>query len=184
MNPSSGMTGYINPLQVQVSHTDLVRFWVIVAFIVSIIGIAYVSMSAGYGTIVPQLFYIPIVYTAYFYPERSMYVACCCGVAYSFVAAFFAVPELYAMAGILFQALLFVVIAAAATVVLKHRETTTPAPPEDDAEAIRTMIRPEKTIIQNSNCWYCGAQISPGRKSWPLNLPKYGNTGIILQSSL
>ena len=61
--------------------------------------------------------------------------------AYSFVAAFFAVPELYAMAGILFQALLFVVIAAAATVVLKHRETTTPAPPEDDAEAIRTMIK-------------------------------------------
>ena len=89
MNQSSGMTGYVNPLQVQVSHTDLVRFWVIVAFIVSIIGIAYVSMAAGYGTIVPQLFYIPIIYTAYFYPDRSMYVACCCGVAYSFVAGFF-----------------------------------------------------------------------------------------------
>jgi hypothetical protein len=141
MNQSSGMTGYVNPLQVQVSHTDLVRFWVIVAFIVSIIGIAYVSMSAGYGTIVPQLFYIPIIYTAYFYPDRSMYVACCCGVAYSFVAAFFVVPELYAVAGILFQALLFVVIAAAAAIVLKHRETQSPALPEEDAEAIRTMIK-------------------------------------------
>ena len=139
MNQSSGMTGYVNPLQVQVSHTDLVRFWVIVAFIVSIVGIAYVSMSAGYGTIVPQLFYIPIIYTAYFYPDRSMYVACCCGVAYSFVAAFFAVPELYAVAGILFQALLFVVIAAAAAILLKHRDT--PALPDEDAEAIRTMIK-------------------------------------------
>jgi hypothetical protein len=141
MNQSSGMTGYVNPLQVQVSHTDLVRFWVIVAFIVSIVGIAYVSMSAGYGTIVPQLFYIPIIYTAYFYPDRSMYVACCCGVAYSFVAAFFAVPELYAVAGILFQALLFVVIAAAAAILLKHRDIPSPALPEEDAEAIRTMIK-------------------------------------------
>jgi hypothetical protein len=141
MNQSSGMAGYVNPLQVQVSHTDLVRFWVIVAFIVSIIGIAYVSMSAGYGTIVPQLFYIPIIYTAYFYPDRSMYVACCCGVAYSFVAAFFAVPELYAVAGILFQALLFVVIAAAAAILLKHRDIPSPSLPEEDAEAIRTMIK-------------------------------------------
>jgi hypothetical protein len=141
MNQSSGMTGYVNPLQVPVSHTDLVRFWVIVAFIVSIVGIAYISMSAGYGTIVPQLFYIPIIYTAYFYPDRSMYVACCCGVAYSFVAAFFAVPELYAVAGILFQALLFVVIAAAAAILLKHRDIPSPALPGEDAEAIRTMIK-------------------------------------------
>lgn len=140
MNQSSGMTGYVNPLQVHWSHTDLVRFWVIVSFIISIIGIAYVSMSAGYGTIVPQLFYFPILYTAYFYPERSMYVACCCGVAYSFVAAFFVVPELYALAGIIFQALLFVVIAAGAAIVLKHRDSNSPALPEDDAEAIRTMI--------------------------------------------
>jgi hypothetical protein len=140
MNQSSGMTGYVNPLQVHWSHTDLVRFWVIVSFIISIIGIAYVSMSAGYGTIVPQLFYFPILYTAYFYPDRSMYVACCCGVAFSFVAAFFVVPELYALAGIIFQALLFVVIAAGAAIVLKHRDSNSPALPEDDAEAIRTMI--------------------------------------------
>jgi len=141
MNQSSGMTGYVNPLQVPWSHTDLVRFWVIVAFIISIIGIAYVSMSAGYGTIVPQLFYIPILYTAYFYPGRSMYVACGCGVAYSFVAAFFVVPELYAVAGIIFQAVLFVVVAAGAAIVLKHSKIKFPALPEDDGEAIRTMIK-------------------------------------------
>jgi len=141
MNQSSGMTGYANPLQVHRSHTDLVRFWVIVAFIVSIIGIAYVSMSAGYGTIVPQLFYIPILYTAYFYPGRSMYVACCCGVAYSFVAAFFVVPELYAVAGIIFQAILFVVVAAGAAIVLKHSDIASPSLPGNEAEAVRTMIK-------------------------------------------
>jgi hypothetical protein len=135
------MTGYANPSQSFRSHTDLVRFWVIVAFIVSIIGIAYVSMSAGYGTIVPQLFYIPILYTAYFYPRRAMYVACCCGVAYSFVAAFFVVPELYAVAGIIFQAILFVVVAAGAAIVLKHSDISSSALPEDDAEAVRTMIK-------------------------------------------
>jgi len=140
MNQSSGMTGYSIPLQFRWSHTDLVRFWVIVTFIISIIGLAYISMSAGYGTIVPQLFYFPILYTAYFYPDRGMYVACSCGVAYSFVAAFFVVPELVAIAGIIIQALLFVVIAAGAAVVLKHRENISPALPEDDAEAIRTMI--------------------------------------------
>jgi predicted HTH transcriptional regulator len=44
------------------------------------------------------------------------------------------------VAGIIFQALLFVVIAAGAAIVLKHRDTPSPALPEDDAEAIRTMI--------------------------------------------
>ena len=93
MNQPASLTGYSPYLEVRWSHTDLVRFWVIVTFILSIIGIAYISMSAGYGTIVPQLFYFPILYTAYFYPDRGMYVACSCGVAYSFVAAFFVVPE-------------------------------------------------------------------------------------------
>ena len=140
MNQSPGMTGYTNPLFYRWSHTDFVRFWVIAAFIISIIGIAYLSMSAGYGTIVPQLFYIPIIYTAYFYPHRGMYVACSCGVAYSFVAAFFVVPELFAVAGILFQALLFVGVAAGAAIVLNHRENNYPVLPEDDTEAVRTMI--------------------------------------------
>jgi hypothetical protein len=156
MNQSSGMTGYVNPLQVHSSHTDLVRFWVIAAFIISIIGIAYVSMSAGYGTIVPQLFYIPILYTAYFYPGRSMYVACCCGLAYAFVVAFFVVPELYAVAGIIFQAVLFVVVAAGAAIVLKHSEIASPALPGDGAEAVRTMIKTgenDRTEFKLQSLW-------------------------------
>jgi len=140
MNQSSGVTAYTDPLQIPWSHTDLVRFWVIVSFILSIIGIAYISMSAGYGTIVPQLFYFPILYTAYFYPGRGMYVACSCGVAYSFVAAFFIVPELSAVAGIIVQVLLFIGIAAGSALVLKNRENVFHALPVDDAKTVQTMI--------------------------------------------
>jgi hypothetical protein len=141
MNHPASLTGYSPYLEVRWSHTDIVRFFVIAAFILSIIGIAYLSMSAGYGTIVPQLFYFPILYTAYFYPDRGMYVACSCGVAYSFVAAFFVVPEIAAVAGIIVQALLFVVIAAAAGVVLQHREISSSALEEDMSETILTMIK-------------------------------------------
>lgn len=134
------MAGYNKSQQIRWSQADLIRTWVIAAFILSITMLAYLSMSMGYGTIVPQLFYFPILYTAYFYPARSIYVACCCGIAYSFVAAFFAPPELFIMAGILVQVLLFVGIAAASGIVLKNREHRPPAYPGDDTEAVQAMI--------------------------------------------
>jgi len=140
MNWLSGMAGYKNPQKLRWSQTDLVRSWVIAAFILSITGLAYISMTMGYGTIVPQLFYFPILYTAYFYPARSIYVACSCGIAYSFVAAFFAAPELFIMVGIIIQVLLFVGIAAASGIVLKKREHGSPPFSGDDAEAVRAMI--------------------------------------------
>lgn len=141
MNQLSGMTGYLNHSQFRWSHTDLVRFWVIVAFVVSIIGIAYISMAAGYGTIVPQLFYFPILYTTYFYPDRGMHVASSCGIAYAFVAAFFVNPEFPAVAGIIVQAMLFVIIAAAAAIVLKQRNVKPAVLTDDTTEAIQTLIK-------------------------------------------
>jgi len=140
MNWLSGMAGYNNPLHPRWSQADLIRSWVIAAFILSITGLAYLSMSMGYGTIVPQLFYFPILYTAYFYPARSIYVACSCGIAYSFVAAYFAAPDLVIMAGIIIQVLLFIGIAAASGIVLKNREHRSPAFSGNDAEAVRVMI--------------------------------------------
>ena len=56
------------------SQTDLVRFVVIGAITLSITGITYLSTAAGYGAIIPQLFYFPILYTTYFYPGRGIYV--------------------------------------------------------------------------------------------------------------
>jgi predicted HTH transcriptional regulator len=69
-----------------------------------------------------------------------MYVACSCGVAYSFVAAFFVRPDVSSVGGIIVQALLFVVIAAAASVVLKNREIKSPDRKEEIDEAILTMM--------------------------------------------
>jgi hypothetical protein len=157
MNPS--VTGYGDSLKFPWSHTDLVRFWVILSFIISIIGIAYISMSLGYGTLVPQLFYFPILYTAYFYPDRGMYVACSCGVAYSFVAAFFIVPELSAVAGIIVQVLLFVGIAAGSALVLKKREILSPLQPEDDTRTVQVMINTgesDRTEFKNLSLWSTG----------------------------
>ncbi len=142
MNQPASLTGYFLNCRYAGRIPILYRFWVIVAFIVSIIGIAYVSMSAGYGTIVPQLFYIPIIYTAYFYPDRSMYVACCCGVAYSFVAAFFVVPgTLCSGRDTLPGTALCRYCSSSCSCSEAHGRSPSPALPEDDAEAIRTMIK-------------------------------------------
>jgi hypothetical protein len=134
------LTGYKNPPQFRVSHTDLIRFWVIVSITVSIICITYLSMSAGYGTIVPQLFYFPILYTTYFYPDRGMYTACSCAFSYLFVAAFFVIPEPVAVGGIIVQALLFLGIAAGSAYVLKKRDDGVYRVLSDDAKAVQAMI--------------------------------------------
>ena len=178
MHPSSNITGYGDSLKFPWSHTDLVRFWVILSFIISIIGIAYISMSMGYGTIVPQLFYFPILYTAYFYPDRGMYVACSCGVAYSFVAAFFIVPELSAVAGIIIQALLFVGIAAGSVLVLKKREIVSPVQPEDDTITVQAMINTgenDRIEFKNESLWSSGLSKEESLASESAEIRKYRN---------
>jgi hypothetical protein len=124
-----------------VSQTDLIRFIVIVAITLSITGITYLSTAAGYGAIVPQLFYFPILYTTYFYPGRGVYVACCSAAAYLVIAGPFAMPDLYLLGGICFQAALFIGIAAGAGYLLRNRMELPYAAPEEAAGAISTMIR-------------------------------------------
>jgi hypothetical protein len=178
MNPSSNVTGYGDSLKFPWSHTDLVRSWVILSFIISIIGIAYISMSMGYGTIVPQLFYFPILYTAYFYPDRGMYVACSCGVAYSFVAAFFIVPELSAVAGIIVQVLLFVGIAAGSVLVLKKREIVSPVQPEDDTKTVQTMINTgenDRIEFKDQSLWSTGLSQEEILATGSAEIRKYRN---------
>jgi hypothetical protein len=123
------------------SETDLIRFVVIVAITLSIAGITYLSTRAGYGAIVPQLFYFPILYTTYFYPNRGIYVACCSAAAYLCIAGPVAFPNLFLLGGICFQALLFVGIAAGSGYLLKNRMVLPYAAPEEAAGAIRTMIK-------------------------------------------
>jgi len=150
-----------------VSQTDLIRFIVIVAITLSITGITYLSTAAGYGAIVPQLFYFPILYTTYFYPGRGIYVACCSAAAYLVIAGPFAMPDLYLIGGICFQAALFIGIAAGAGYLLKNRMALPYAAPEEDAGAISTMIR-------TGECDYVEFKL---RALWSMALTKEEITG-------
>jgi uncharacterized protein YaaQ len=123
-----------------ITHTDLVRFWVIASITASIIGVTYISMAAGYGSIVPQLFYFPILYATYFYPSRGIYVAGGCAVSYLLVSVYFLTPNPAVVGGVVVQALLFIGIAFGSSFVVKHRESLQIAVPEDDAGAVRMMI--------------------------------------------
>jgi Putative DNA-binding domain len=123
------------------SQTDLVRFVVIAAITISIAGITYLSTAAGYGAIIPQLFYFPILYTTCFYPDRGIYVACCSAAAYLVIAVPFSLSNPVLIWGICIQALLFVGVAAGAGHFLKNRILRPYAKEEEDTGAIHTMIR-------------------------------------------
>jgi hypothetical protein len=142
MDSSPGLTGPAAPLLSGNSRTDMIRFWVIATITVAIIGITYISMSRGYGTIVPQLFYFPILYATYFYPKQGIWVAGTCSLAYLLVAAQVIAPDPFAMGGIIFQALLFLAIAIGAEYVLRSRDLNVYViPAGQDADAIETMIK-------------------------------------------
>jgi len=120
---------------------DLVRFWVIVSITISIIGITYLSMAAGYGAIVPQLFYFPILYTTYFYPDRGAYVAGTCAAAYLIIAVSFLAPDPFVIGGVAFQALLFIGIAIGSGYIVRQQGERRFIILEDESGAINTMIR-------------------------------------------
>jgi hypothetical protein len=140
MSHSFGLTGYGNLSEFRGSHTGLVRIWVIASITVSIIGITFISMAAGNAGLAPQLFYFPILYSTYFYPDRGIYVACGCALAYAMVAGYFVVLNPLAVGGIIVQSALFIGIAAGSAYVLRSRAGSPPSAPAGDAEAVRAMI--------------------------------------------
>ncbi|NMB77481.1 MAG: ATP-binding protein [Methanomicrobiales archaeon] len=141
MTHAPGLERISNLLKNQVTNTDVIRFWVIASITISIIGITYLSMAAGYGAIVPQLFYFPILYATYFYPDRGIYVAGGCAAAYLIIALSFVTPDPIIIGGIVFQSLLFIGIAAGSAYLLHSREISLYVVPSvEDTDAIRTMI--------------------------------------------
>jgi hypothetical protein len=141
MTQLSGLSGFIDLHPSRIQETDLVRFWVITSITLSIAGVTFVAMAAGYGTIVPQLFYFPILYTACFYPGRSMYVACSCAAIYLLIAASFPFRNPLFILGIVVQSLLFIGMAAGAGIVLRNRTDRPFAEPVDETGSIQAMIR-------------------------------------------
>lgn len=141
MTASSGLSGSLLLPSSRRSQTDMVRFWVIASITVSIIGITLISTAAGYGAVVPQLFYFPILYATYFYPEKGLYVAGSCAAAYLIIAISFANPDPIIIGGIVFQALLFIGIAAVSGHVLRSREALPYFVPRQITDAIPGLIK-------------------------------------------
>ncbi len=96
----------------QVSHTDLVRFWVIASLTACCIVITTLSLERNVGTIPAQLFYFPILYATYFYPRKGLLLAGGCAAVYAFLAYTFVYPDIGGMISAGAQAVLFICIAA------------------------------------------------------------------------
>ena len=141
MTSSNGFASSPSASQSGASHTDVVRFWVIASITISIIGITWISMEQGYGAIVPQLFYFPILYATYFYPDKGLWVAGSCAGAYIIIAASYLTPDPFVVGGVIFQALLFLFIAVASGYVIRQQGLRRFVILEDEPEIIEAMIR-------------------------------------------
>jgi PAS domain S-box-containing protein len=95
-----------------ISHTDLVRFVVIASLTLSCIIITGFSLYSHGETIFTQIFYFPLLYAAYFYPKKGLYLACTCAIVYEGLAYLFVVPSTSGVIYTTGQALLFIGITA------------------------------------------------------------------------
>ncbi|MFA4850841.1 MAG: PAS domain-containing sensor histidine kinase [Methanoregula sp.] len=98
-------------MQYTISKTDIVRFCVITSLTICCILITALSLSRSIDFISYQLFFIPIIYAAYFYPKRGLLVALICGVAYQAVGYYYRYPANGALIAVTSEAILFVIIA-------------------------------------------------------------------------
>jgi PAS domain S-box-containing protein len=101
----------IEELQHTISKTDIIRLCVITSLAVCCTLITALSFSRSIDFISYQLFFIPIIYAAYFYPKRGLLVALICGVAYQAVGYYYCYPDYGALIAVTSEAILFVVIA-------------------------------------------------------------------------
>ena len=94
-----------------ISKTDIVRFCVITSLAICCTLITALSFSLSIDFISYQLFFIPIIYAAYFYPKRGLLVALICGVAYQAVGYYYRYPDYGALIKVTSEAILFIIIA-------------------------------------------------------------------------
>ena len=94
------------------THTDIVRFWVIASLALSCLFITSLSLARHVETIYAQLFYFPILYATYFYPRKGLFLAGGCAVGYEILAYINVYPDISGMIYTSGQAILFVLVAA------------------------------------------------------------------------
>jgi len=102
----------IRLMQHTMSKTDIVRFCVITSLAICCTLITALSFSRSIDFISYQLFFIPIIYAAFFYPKRGLLVALICGVAYQAVGYYYRYPSYGALVAVTSEAILFVLIAS------------------------------------------------------------------------
>lgn len=95
-----------------ISHTEIVRLFVIASLTLSCIFITSISLTKHVETIYSQLFYFPILYATYFYPRRGLFLAGFCAVVYEVLAYMYVFPDTAGMIYTTGQAILFICIAA------------------------------------------------------------------------
>jgi PAS domain S-box-containing protein len=91
--------------------SDIVRVCIIVTLAIFCTLITAISFSRSIEFLNYQLFFIPILYAAYFYPRKGLYVACLCGIAFQAVGYYYSYPDSVAMVSVTAEAILFVLIA-------------------------------------------------------------------------
>ena len=101
----------IRVMKKTISKTDIVRFCVITSLAICCTLITALSFSLSIDFISYQLFFIPIIYAAYFYPKRGLLVALICGVAYQAVGYYYRYPDYGALIKVTSEAILFIIIA-------------------------------------------------------------------------
>nr|WP_321353053.1 PAS domain-containing sensor histidine kinase [uncultured Methanoregula sp.] len=105
------MDRYVAIAGKRISHTDIVRLFVIASLTISCIFITSISLSLRVETIYSQLFYFPILYATYFFPRRGLYLAGFCAVVYEILAYVYIFPDVGALLITTGQAILFICIA-------------------------------------------------------------------------
>ncbi len=76
-----------------VSHTDIVRVFVIISLSLSCILITALSLERQVQFIYTQLFYFPIIYATYFYPRKGLYLAGVCALVFELLSYIYYYPN-------------------------------------------------------------------------------------------
>ena len=97
--------------QISVSHTDIVRAFVIVSLSLCCIFITALSLQRQMGPVYTQLFYFPIIYATYFYPRRGLFLSGACALVYEVLSYYYVYPNPVDLISTTAQAILFVLVA-------------------------------------------------------------------------
>jgi len=136
------------------SNTDITRFCVIISLVVCCTFITAFSFSRSIEFVSYQLFFIPIIYAAYFYPKRGLLVALICGLAYQAIGYYYRYPEYGALIEVTSEAILFIIIACLIAYFIekiRSSETRYRSVFEHSQLGIALFNRADLTIRQTNN---------------------------------